>query len=256
MLLNDGVRDRQAEPRTLSDLLRREERIEDLRLQFLGYPGAVVVDLEHDGLLVGVVPRADDEDAAAVGGQHRLLRVDDEIEENLLQLMTVHEDVGEAGRERVDDLDVVDPQLVRAEGKRFAHDLVDVDHGFGRLALARKRQQVADDARSALAFRRNRLQPAANRFFKRRTLREAFGPAQDGRERVVELMSDAGHGLAECRHFFGLQQLVIEVARLIVEPLPFAHVADERFDAHAVIVGWRFGVRRELNPHRVAVGAP
>ena len=69
-------------------------------------------------------------------------------------------------------------------------------------------------------------------------------------------MRDAGHGLAERRHFLRLQQLLIEVPRLVVQLLALADVADERLDAHGVIVGGRVGARRELDPDGVAVGAP
>ena len=67
-------------------------------------------------------------------------------------------------------------------------------------------------------------------------------------------MRDAGDRLAERRELLGLQQLMIEIARLILEPLAVADVAHERFDAHAVAAG--LGVRRDLDPHRRLVGAP
>ena len=91
MLLHDRVRDGQPEPRALADLLRREERIEDFRLQLLRYPGTVVVDLEDDRLALQVVPAADDESAAAVRREHRLLGVDDEIQQHLLNLVRIGE---------------------------------------------------------------------------------------------------------------------------------------------------------------------
>ena len=103
MLLHDRVRDGQAEAGALADFLRREERIEDLRLHLVGNARAVVVDLEDDRLLIGVVPGADDEHAAAVGRQHRLLGVDDQIEQHLLDLVAVGEHLRQAGGERVDD---------------------------------------------------------------------------------------------------------------------------------------------------------
>ena len=40
---------------------------------------------------------------------------------------------------------LVSALLVGAQRQRFAHDLVDVDHRARRVALARERQQVADD---------------------------------------------------------------------------------------------------------------
>ena len=47
-------------------------------------------------------------------------------------------------------------------------------------------------------------------------------------------MRDAGDRLAERRELFGLQQLVIEIARLILEPLALADVAHQRLDAEPV----------------------
>ena len=127
--------------------------------------------------------------------------------------------------------DVRDALLVGAQRERLAHDLVDVDHRARRLPLARERQQVADDARGALGFAEDGLEAAAHRVVERRALREALGPAEDRRERVVQLVRDAGDRLAERGHLLGLQQLVVDVARLVVELLALADVAHERFDA-------------------------
>ena len=59
---------------------------------------------------------------------------------------------------------------------------------------------------------------------------EPLGPGEDGRERVVQLVRDAGNRLAKRRELFRLQQLVIEVAGLILEPLALAHVAHQRLE--------------------------
>src|SRR5439155_23873418 len=64
VLLHDRVRHRQAEAGALSDFLRREKRIEDLRLQILRNAGTVVVDLEDYRFVLGVVPRAHAQRAA------------------------------------------------------------------------------------------------------------------------------------------------------------------------------------------------
>ena len=86
-------------------------------------------------------------------------------------------------------------------------------------------------------------------------LREPFGPAEDRRERVVQFVRDAGDRLPERRHLLRLQQLVIDVARFVVQLLAFADVADERLDAQAAVLGRRIGARGQLHPDRVAVGA-
>ena len=66
------------------------------------------------------------------------------------------------------------------------------------------------------------------------TLRQALGPGEDRRQRIVELVRDAGDRLAEGGELLRLQQLMVEIARLIFEPLALADVADERLDAQAV----------------------
>ena len=85
-------------------------------------------------------------------------------------------------------------------------------------------------------------------------LRQPLGPRQDGRQRVVQLVRHARDGLAERRHLLGLQQLVVEVARLILEVLALADVADERLDAHCPGGVGRVGGGGHLEPDRRAVG--
>ena len=74
-------------------------------------------------------------------------------------------------------------------------------------------------------------------------------------------MGDAGDRLPEGGHFLRLEQLLVEVARLIVEPLSLADITDERLDVQA-----RAGLRArsaafpraagDLDPDRRAVDAP
>ena len=100
------------------------------------------------------------------------------------------------------------------------------------MALAGERQEVADDLRRALRFAEDRLE-AAPRLIVHRALRQPFRPRQDRRQRVVQLVRDAGDGLPERGQFFRLQQLMVEIARLVLEPLALADVAHQRLDANA-----------------------
>ena len=178
------------------------------------------------------MPGAHDQRAAAVGAEHRLLGVDDQVQQHLLQLMRVREDLRQARGERVDDDDVGDALLVGAQRQRLAHDLIEVDHRARALPLAREGQQLAHDLRGALGLVEDHIH-AAPRAVVERARGQAFGPGEDGGQRVVELVRDARNGLAERGHLLGLQQLLVEVARLIVELLPLADVAHQRVDAHA-----------------------
>ena len=230
MLLHDRVRDRQAESRALSDLLRREEGIEDPGLHVLRHARPIVVHLEDDGVAVGVVPGAHDERAPAVRRNHRLLGVDHQVQQHLLALVRIGEDVRQAGRERLERGDVVQALLVGAEGQGLADDLIHIDHRARRVPLAGERQQVAHDLRGALRLAEDDVEASLGRLV--HGLRcEALGPCQDGRERIVQLVSDAGNRLPQRGQLLRLQQLVIQIARLVLEPFALADVAHQRLDA-------------------------
>ena len=252
MLLDDRIRDGQPQAGSLPHLFRREKRIENPRLHVVGHARTVVVHFEHDRVAVGVVPRAHDQRAAAVRADHGLFGIDDEIQQHLLNLVRVREHLRQAGRQRLEDVDVAQPLLVRAQRERFPHDLIEIDHRARRVALAREGQQVAHDLRGALRFAQDRFETAA-RLLVDRFLREPFRPGEDGCERIVQLVRHARDGLPERGELLGLEQLVIQVARLILEALALADVAHQRLDADAVRA--RLGVRGDLDPDRRPVGA-
>jgi hypothetical protein len=147
------------------------------------------------------------------------------------------------------------------------------------VALAREGEQVAHDARCAFGLAEDDVQPALGRLVEL-PVGEPLRPGEDRGERVVQLVRDAGDGLAERRHLLGLEQLVVEIPRLIVELLPIVDVADQGLDADAAVgadpsngrgrgadvggrcepqrrvgIGGRFGVRRHLDPDRRDVHA-
>ena len=139
-----------------------------------------------------------------------------------------------------------------SQRERLADDVVQIDHRARRLPLARERQQVAHDLGGALRLAEDGLE-AAPRFLvdlRGGPLRQPLGPRQDRRERVVQLVRDAGNRLPERREFFGLQQLVIQIARLILELLALADIAHQRVDADRSILRRRIGMRRHLDPDR------
>ncbi len=208
VLLDDRVGDGQAQAGSLAHFLRREERVEDLRPRLLRYPRPIVVHLEDDRVVLAVVPGADDEHAVAVRGQHGLLGVDDEVQQHLLQLVRVGEHLRQARRERGQDGDVRDALLVGAQRQRLLDDGVDVHHRARGVALAREREQVADDARRAVGLGEDHVEAAA-RLIVGLPLRQALGPGEDGGQRVVQLVRDARDRLAERRQLLGLQQLVV-----------------------------------------------
>ena len=189
MLLHDRVGDRESQARALADLLCREERIENPASDVDRHAGAVVADLERHGVLLGVMPGADDQRAAPVGGEHRLFGVDHQVEQHLLDLVRVGEDLGQARCERGHDVDIGQALFVRSERQRFGHHLVEVDHRPGRLPLARERQQVADDPGRTVRLAEDDVHAASSAVIEG-FLGQALRPAQDRGERVVELVCD------------------------------------------------------------------
>ena len=98
-------------------------------------------------------------------------------------------------------------------------------------------------------------QPAANGGVERLLLREPLGPGEDRGERIVQLVRDAGDRLAERGHLLGLQQLVIDVARLIVQLLAFADVAHHGLDPKLATGFVDLGAPRDFHPDDRVVGA-
>ncbi len=201
-----------------------------LGLQILGDPGTIVVDFEHDRVCRGVVPSADHERAPPVRAEHRLLRVHDQIEQHLLNLVSVDEDLRKVGCHGVAHRDVADPLLVSPHRERLAHHLIEIHHGARRLPLAREGQQVAHDSRGPLRLGEDRLDPPTNRF-RRGPLSQPFRPGEDRRQRIVELVRHPRDRLSERGELFGLQELEVEIAFLPFQPLALADVTNERFDA-------------------------
>ena len=101
-------------------------------------------------------------------------------------------------------------------------------------------------ARSRLA--EDDVEAAPDRRIERLALGEPLGPAEDGGERVVQLVGDAGDRLAERGHLLGLQQLVVDVARLVVELLALADIAHERFERRPPSSAAAIGAAGDFDP--------
>ena len=97
----------------------------------------------------GTRPGAD-ADAAHGARAHRLLGVEQQVQQRLLQLAAVAEDRRQPGLERGLHLDRVEAELVGAERQHAGHHVGDVLLGARRGLPPRERQQVADDLRGAL----------------------------------------------------------------------------------------------------------
>ena len=96
-----------------------------------------------------VEARADGQPARRAAA-HRLLGVQDQIEQRLLQLAAVGNHRRQPRVELGHELDAAQPELVGAQRQHALHEIGDVLRRPRRGLPSRKRQQVADDARRAL----------------------------------------------------------------------------------------------------------
>ncbi len=120
---------------------------------------------------------------------------------------------GKPGVEFSHELDAVQAELV---GPKRQHALHELGHVL-RLARgglsARERQQVADDARGAPGLLGNAPKVESDFLGRPRGIArtqlalEQLREADDARQRVVQLVRDAGHQLTDRRELLGLKQL-------------------------------------------------
>ena len=157
VLLDDAVADRQAEARALARLLRREERVEDAAQRLGAHAGAAVAERRRHGAVA--TPRADAQRALRRSsvGAHRLLGVDDDVQEHLLDLVRVEHRLRQRRVELQLGLDVADAQVVVAQLQHALDERVEVRRLLLRPAPARERQQVRHDLRCALGLAVDRL---------------------------------------------------------------------------------------------------
>src|ERR1044071_7856221 len=148
VVAHDVLRDPEPEPRPLR--ARREEGLEDAREVCLRNAAPRVADLHRDGRLQGLlVDGGAHRDAPAL--LHRLLRVEHQIEEDLLELVGARAHLREAGVEVADDLDARLLHLLLDEDERLLDELVRLDP-LDLARAAREPEHLPDDVRDALGL--------------------------------------------------------------------------------------------------------
>ena len=116
--------------------------------------------------------------------------------------------IGRSGSSRSVDLDVRDAQRVAAQLERVVDDAVEIGDRALRLMLPREGQQVRNDLRGALRLLVDRVERA--RVVRRvgRRGEQQLRERHHARERIVQLVRDAAHQLADRRQLFLLHQLL------------------------------------------------
>src|SRR5690606_41431618 len=121
----------------------------------------------------------------------RLLRVHDQIQQDLLELVRVTPDLGQVRRQVEHDLDPVAALVVDPEGQRAVDDVGQRDLPTRRFAPAGEAEQVADDLAGAPRLAADRLDHlAAVRV--QVAAQQELGEVADRPQRVVQLVRHAG----------------------------------------------------------------
>src|SRR5438094_1556360 len=149
VILDDAIADRKPEPGSLPDRLRREEGFEDLGLDLFGDPGSRVADLHLDPVPLGQARGDLDRAGLAL---HGLLRVDQEIHQDLLELIGVAEDRGKIRLELLLQTNLVKSELMIREGGGVLDDPVHIRDLKLDLFLTGELEQVLHDLRAALGL--------------------------------------------------------------------------------------------------------
>ena len=223
-LLHDAVDRRQAEARSLPELLRREEGLEEAALQLRGNAAPGIRDRDRDlrpqflpGGLVEVhgfrgveVPGAD-RDPTAV--RHGVARIQREVHDDVLELAGVHLHPARARGIVRRELDVL-------AGETAEHrldpgdDEVNVDEPGLEDLLAAEGEKLPRQGSGALARLADVGQRAAPRVVRFRFEKQEVGVSGDDRQEVVEVVGDSARELADRIQLLPLAELLLEVQAL------------------------------------------
>src|SRR5512133_2869720 len=229
---DDPLADREPEPGPL--LLGRVEGDEDVLPRLLGDPRARVAeaDLDHvppplplapEGQLVPLDAGRDGEPPAP---RHRLVGVEGEVQEDLLQLLRVAQHAREGRREIEPDLDLR-RRLGEQEPERLVEDLVHRARRHRRLQGARVVEELRHDAVQAVDLLDDDLEELAVLPLETARLQVLDG-ALDGGERVADLVRQAGGHLAERGEPVALLHLLVELRVLDDERAAIRHLEERR----------------------------
>ena len=125
---------------------------------------------------------------------------------------------------------IVDLQIVFAQGERLFQHLPQIHFLFLRFALTRERKQILHNAVRPLRLLEHLPHIVGRTLLKARAFQQ-LRIAEDCRQRVVQLMRHSRNQLADRRHFFALQQLLLRPPQVFIRPASLfveLHLFDRR----------------------------
>ena len=196
MRFDEPAAERQPEACPQALWLRGEERLEDASLDLERDPWPRVAHRHDHTFPSGIIAGRQAQPPRRRRVAHRVLRVRNQVDQNLLELVAVRPHARRVRGEVALDLDIRHAQLIGQQLDGLAAELPEWDlRALGR-APASHGEKVPHDPGAAFG-RRADLLASGPGLAVRRALREQLNVAEDDRQRVVQLVGDARDELAE-----------------------------------------------------------
>src|SRR5689334_4051109 len=198
----------QPQPCSTSRSLRGEERIENLRQCIGGNSRPVVLEARPNA--IAFASQSHSQGPARPDLPDRLLRVDDQVQEHLHQLVRVAHHVRQRWLRDEVHRDIVQPQRVLVQLQAPLHHVAHIQRSFPRSRWTRKEQQVLHHLGRASCLLLQQFEPARDGGVRCGALQQ-FHCSQDRGERIVQLVRKAVDHLPHGGESLALDQLLLHL---------------------------------------------
>src|SRR5439155_460725 len=197
------------------------------------------------------------------GAAHSFDRVDDQVENNLLQLDSIGQDERQVVRfvqELSPHHDTVSVQLALRQSDDFTDCLVDVEPVLARRRLLREGSYTADDLTGTVGVGDRERGGSSGLFqvLRREPAQAGAGIVHHGAERLIDLVRDGCRHLAERRDTRDVSQLRLGETQPVLRALPLDELADlaaeSRHHVEKILIGWLYLAAQELDDSQDLAG--
>ena len=217
--MDEGGDLRQTEAGAMSGLFRREERLKGPPPYIRRHAGAIIANL-NDNIGVRRVPsltrrvairrdRRAGSDRQPATVRHRVARVEDEIEDRILQPVRVDKH----RRKRLRELSFECDPLTKSATQHITHaqdQLIDIGQlRFKRLTAGEGEQSVRQYCSTFGSAHRRPGKSAQSFFVFGQALFKRFDSTRDHGQQIIEVMCDSARELAKGVHLLGVTKLCL-----------------------------------------------
>ena len=218
MVLHGGSTEVEAEAGALARGFGREEGLEDLLSQGAGNPRAGVRYLDEERARPRLEARGNGQDPRARRLAHGLVRVGDQVDDDLTELVRIGPEFGQARIQVQAHRHIIQPEGIRDQLRRLGDEAVEVARLILHRPLAGEGEEVLDDPSAPLGRGLDLLRPLSRMGLAGPSSKKA-GLAEDHHQRIVELMGDPGQEVAHRGQLLCLEQLPGPLLHFVLEPL-------------------------------------